>query len=151
MENKSQEEIIRTRILDWAAPNFPLEIRDQAARVYVDFRAGVRNEETDAFSGKLAFGTGGMRGVLGTGPGRLNKWTVGRAALGFVRYIKETYHNPSLVIAHDSRRMSPEFARVVAGLAVVQVLTLPELDHTFLRHCQGTVRQLEASSGEPPE
>lgn len=159
MAESNHEDLVRTRILDWASPNFPLEIRDQAARVYVDYRAGVRNDETDAFSGKLAFGTGGMRGVLGIGPGRLNQWTVGRAALGFVRYIKETYHNPSIVIAHDSRRMSPEFAKVVAGLAAGMgvkaflfkgVTPTPILSYA-VRHLGAAGGAVLTASHNPPE
>lgn len=154
-----KDHLIKARILDWAGPAFPLEIREAAARVFVDFKAGIRNEETEAFSGKLSFGTGGMRGVLGIGAGRLNQWTVGRAALGFVRYIKETYHNPSIVIAHDSRRMSPEFASLVAGLAASLqikaflfrgVTPTPILSYA-IRHLGAAGGAVLTASHNPPE
>ena len=60
-------EAVRARILDWAGPSFPLEIREEAVRVHADIRAGKHSEEVEAYSGELEFGTGGLRGVLGHG------------------------------------------------------------------------------------
>lgn len=110
------DDAVKKRILDWAGPDFPLEIREQAAKVYNDYCNGVKSEEVDAYTTELAFGTGGLRGVIGNGPGKMNPWTVGKASLGFAKYLTQTYSNPSVVIAHDSRRKSPEFARVAAGV-----------------------------------
>ena len=108
---------VRERILDWAGPGFPLEVRDSAARVYNDFIRERAGEEVDAFVHELRFGTGGLRGVIGFGPGRMNLWTVGRTTQGLCNYLKKKFKRPTIVIAHDSRRMSPEFAATAAGIA----------------------------------
>ena len=79
---------VRERILDWAGPGFPLEVRDSAARVYNDFIRERAGEEVDAFVHELRFGTGGLRGVIGFGPGRMNLWTVGRTTQGLCNYLK---------------------------------------------------------------
>ncbi len=116
MEGKPSE-IVKERILDWAAPCFPLEIREEAVRVFTDYKNSRTSEEIDFYATELQFGTGGLRGVIGNGAGRMNPWTVGRATLGLCRYLLTRNKKPSLVIAHDSRRMSPEFARTTAGIA----------------------------------
>lgn len=65
----------------------------------------------DRFYKDLEFGTGGLRGVIGAGTNRMNKYTVGRATQGLANYIiKKRVENPSVVIAYDSRRFSYEFA-----------------------------------------
>lgn len=107
---------IQTRILDWCDSSFPLEIRDEAARIYQRYSQGDRSEDVFAYMAEIRFGTGGLRGVIGNGPGRMNAYTVGKSTLGFARYLKKHYSAPSIVIAHDSRRMSPEFARIAAGI-----------------------------------
>lgn len=70
-------------------------------------------EIEDRFYTNLSFGTAGMRGVLGAGANRMNVYTVRRAAAGMADYLMAA--NPAnaargVVIAYDSRRMSPEFA-----------------------------------------
>ncbi|MBS4208255.1 phospho-sugar mutase [Bacillus sp. FJAT-50079] len=71
----------------------------------------------DSFYKELEFGTGGMRGELGPGTNRMNIYTVRKAAEGLARYIVdqgEEAMERGVVIAHDSRHMSPEFALEVA-------------------------------------
>jgi len=111
------QESTRVRILDWAGPGFPLEVREEAVRVFVDFAAGKHSEDVEAYSGELEFGTGGLRGVIGNGSGRMNRYTVGRATLALCRVLALRAKKPSLVIAFDSRRKSDEFAAVTAGIA----------------------------------
>lgn len=68
-------------------------------------------EIEDRFYKDLEFGTGGLRGVIGAGTNRMNKYTVGRATQGLANYIiKKQVDDPSVVIAYDSRRFSYEFA-----------------------------------------
>lgn len=67
-------------------------------------------EIQDRFYKSLSFGTGGMRGVIGAGINRMNVYTVGKATQGLANFINKTVKNGSVVIAYDSRRMSPEFA-----------------------------------------
>ena len=156
---ESQDIETRTRILDWAGPSFPLEIREEAVRVYSDYIRPKQTEEVDFYSSELTFGTGGLRGVIGNGPGRMNYWTVGKATLGFSRYLVKHFKNPSLVIAHDSRRMGPEFARITAGIAVLCGLKVYLFDGvTPTPVLSYAIRKLGASGGvvitashNPPE
>ncbi|CAM3460013.1 phospho-sugar mutase [Marinicrinis lubricantis] len=70
-------------------------------------------EIEDRFYKELAFGTGGLRGVIGAGTNRMNKYTVGKATQGLANYMNQVFSHlspPKAVIAHDSRHMSPEFA-----------------------------------------
>ena len=74
-------------------------------------------ELKDAFTDDLAFGTGGMRGVLGAGTNRMNIYIVAKATLGFGRYLKEksnTALQKGVAISHDNRHQSKEFARISA-------------------------------------
>lgn len=66
----------------------------------------------EAFTDDLAFGTGGLRGILGVGTSRVNYYNIRKATLGFGRYLEsfENAHNRGVVIAHDNRRYSNEFA-----------------------------------------
>ncbi len=67
-------------------------------------------EIEDRFYQELSFGTGGLRGIVGAGPNRMNFYTVGRATQGLADYINERTKEGSAVIAYDSRYMSAEFA-----------------------------------------
>src|SRR5690606_13787113 len=111
-------------------------------------------EIEDRFYRELTFGTGGLRGVIGAGTNRMNRYTVGKATQGLAQYLlktgsgKEAKETPSVVIAYDSRRCSPEFALeaalVLAGNGIRAYLfkelrPTPELSFA--------VRHLGASSG----
>jgi len=74
-------------------------------------------EIEDRFYKDLEFGTGGLRGVIGAGTNRMNRYTVGRATQGLASYIiKKKVANPSVAIAYDSRRFSKEFAAEAAAV-----------------------------------
>ncbi len=75
------------------------------------------NEEqiSDSFYRELAFGTGGLRGVLGAGTNRMNLYTVSKATRGLGKYLKETFENPSCAVSCDSRIHSTDFARLTAA------------------------------------
>ncbi|KGE20389.1 phospho-sugar mutase [Paenibacillus wynnii] len=119
-------------------------------------------ELEERFYRDLEFGTGGLRGVIGAGSNRINRYTVGRATQGFAKYILEQYNgegSPSVVIAHDSRRFSPEFtleaALVLAGNGIKTHL-FPSLRST--PQLSFSVRDLKATGGivitashNPPE
>ena len=70
----------------------------------------------DAFYRDLAFGTGGLRGVIGAGTNRMNVYTVAKASQGLADYLKKHYENPSVAIGYDSRIKSDVFAKVSAGV-----------------------------------
>ncbi len=75
-------------------------------------------ELVEAFYKDLEFGTGGLRGIIGTGSNRMNKYTVGAATQGLSNYLKKTYPQEeiSVAIAHDSRNKSEFFAEVTANV-----------------------------------
>ena len=72
----------------------------------------------DAFYKNLEFGTGGMRGVMGVGTNRVNKYTFGRTTQGLSNYLKAQFPNetPRVVIGYDCRHNSKELAQIVADI-----------------------------------
>ena len=75
------------------------------------------DELADAFYKNLEFGTGGLRGIMGIGTNRINKYTVGMATQGYANYLKQCFTNEiSVAIAHDSRNNSREFAEITANV-----------------------------------
>ena len=153
------EKLKKERILDWTGPEFPLETREQAALIYADYARNLANPEIDFYIQELAFGTGGMRGIIGNGIGRMNPWTVGKVSLGLARMLKKQYKRPALVIAYDCRRMSYDFAQVTAGIAIslkVKAYLFREVAPTPM--LSYAVRKLRAHAGvvitashNPPE
>lgn len=116
-------------------------------------------EIQDRFYKSLSFGTGGMRGVIGAGINRMNVYTVGKATQGLANFINKTVDNGSVVIAYDSRRMSPEFALrtalVMAGNGVKAYLfdslrPTPELSFA-VRFLNTTAGVCITASHNPPE
>lgn len=70
----------------------------------------------DAFYRNLAFGTGGLRGVIGAGTNRMNIYTVAKASQGLADYLKKNFAEPSVAVGYDSRIKSDVFAKVAAGV-----------------------------------
>lgn len=84
----------------------------------------------DAFYRDLAFGTGGLRGVIGAGTNRMNVYTVAKASQGLANYLNQTAEKPSVAIGYDSRIKSQLFAQVAAQVFAangVQVHIWPRL------------------------
>ena len=78
-------------------------------------------EIEDRFYKDLAFGTGGLRGIMGAGSNRMNRYTVGKATLGLARYLKSKNDGKiSVAIAYDTRNNSQYFAKVAAGIFASQ-------------------------------
>ena len=74
-------------------------------------------EISDRFYKDLEFGTAGLRGVMGAGSNRMNKYTVGRATYGFAQYVKSKgVDNLKVAIAYDTRNNSQYFAKITAGI-----------------------------------
>ena len=70
-------------------------------------------EIEDRFYKELAFGTGGLRGIMGAGTNRMNKYTVGKATFGLANYLKSTNEGEiKVALAYDSRNNSAAFAKV---------------------------------------
>ena len=92
--------------------------------------AMTREQVEDAFYRDLAFGTGGLRGVIGAGTNRMNIYTVAKATQGLADYLNKQRENPSVCIGYDSRIKSDVFARVAAGVFAangVKVFIWPRL------------------------
>lgn len=68
----------------------------------------------DAFHKDLSFGTSGLRGVMGAGTNRMNRYVVRKVTQGVAAYIKKNFSDPSFVIAYDCRKNSEEFAKEAA-------------------------------------
>lgn len=105
---------------------------------------------TDSFYKNLEFGTGGMRGEIGVGSNRMNKYTVGAATQGLANYLNKTYPNEQVkvAIAYDSRNFSPEFAQTAADILSangIVVYLYKELRPT--PQLSFTVRELGCHSG----
>ncbi|CAM4039919.1 phospho-sugar mutase [Gillisia hiemivivida] len=75
-------------------------------------------ELEESFYKNMAFGTGGMRGVMGAGPNRINKYTLGKNTQGLSNYLKREFEGEEIraVIAYDCRKNSKEFAQIVANI-----------------------------------
>lgn len=71
-------------------------------------------EIEDAFYRDLAFGTGGLRGILGVGTNRMNVYVIAKASQGLANYINKHYTNPSIAIGYDTRIKSDVFSKVAA-------------------------------------
>ena len=102
----------------------------------------------DRFYKNLEFGTAGLRGVIGAGTNRMNVYTVNQATQGLADYLNESFENPSVAIAYDSRIKSKEFAESAAGVLAangIKVYIYPELVPTPM--LSFAVRRLECSSG----
>lgn len=103
--------LAKERAKIWATdPHFDEKTREAAAQM-------LENEEEllSAFGTELAFGTGGLRGVLGIGTNRMNEYTVGRATQGLADYLQEK-DGKSVAIGYDSRLCSRDFAYFAAGV-----------------------------------
>ncbi len=91
---------------------------------------GDREKIEDSFYRNLAFGTGGLRGVIGAGTNRMNVYTVAKASQGLADYLMKKESKPSVVIGYDSRLKSDLFAKVAAGVFAangVKVRIWPQL------------------------
>lgn len=74
-------------------------------------------EIEDRFYKDLAFGTGGLRGIMGAGSNRMNKYTIGKATFGLANYLKSKESGKlKVVLAYDSRNNSASFAKIAAGI-----------------------------------
>ena len=117
-------------------------------------------EIEDRFYKDLEFGTGGMRGIMGAGANRMNKYTISKATQGLADYLKNEYKdNISVAIAHDSRNNSREFAVYASevlcanGIKVYLYDTLmptPVLSFT-VRHLGCTAGAVVTASHNPKE
>ena len=107
------DKFILKNIEKWSKPPFSDEITAE-----IDKLKKNKNELFDSFYKNLEFGTGGMRGLMGVGTNRLNKYTIGKNAQGICNYINENFNKTSnkVVIAYDCRNNSKFFASIVTNV-----------------------------------
>src|SRR4051794_19196177 len=138
---------ILAKVNNWLTGNFDQETKNEIIRLQQENPA----ELTEAFYQNLEFGTGGLRGMMGVGTNRINKYTIGMATQGYSNYLLKSFPNiqVKVAIAHDSRNNSRFFAETAAkvfaanGIKVFLFQSLrptPELSFT-IRYlgCQGGV------------
>ncbi len=105
---------IQHKIDVWLTGNYDQETKSSIQKLQTENPT----ELTDSFYQNLEFGTGGLRGIMGVGTNRMNKYTVGMATQGYANYLKEVYPDGgvSVAIAHDSRNNSRFFAETTANV-----------------------------------
>ncbi len=105
---------ILERVNSWLNGNYDQDTKNAIK----ELQANNQEELADAFYRDLEFGTGGLRGLMGVGTNRVNKYTIGMATQGFANYLKKTYPGVEikLAIAHDSRNNSRFFAETTANV-----------------------------------
>ncbi len=107
---------VRQRVESWLNGNYDHETKRELERLIEQGDPGLL---TDAFYKNLEFGTGGLRGIMGVGTNRINKYTLGIATQGLSNYLKMVYGDDEqikVVIAHDSRNNAERFASIVADV-----------------------------------
>ncbi|MEM9143953.1 MAG: phospho-sugar mutase [Bacteroidota bacterium] len=149
----SIEESAKSWLTDFFDPEVRAEIQD--------LMENDTEELKDRFYKHMAFGTGGMRGVMGVGTNRINKYTLGKSTQGLSNYLTKAYPDTSVkvVIAYDCRHNSDTLARTVAevlsanGIHVYlfsALRTTPELSFA-VRHLQCHAGIVLTASHNPPE
>lgn len=108
---KNMEKQIQSKVDIWLAGNYDENTKNEIRQL----QANNPKELADAFYKNLEFGTGGLRGLMGAGTNRINKYTVGIATQGFANYLKKCFEGEiKVAIAHDSRNNSRFFAETTA-------------------------------------
>jgi len=105
---------IQEKINAWLNGNYDQDTKNAIIKLQIE----KPDELADAFYRSLEFGTGGLRGIMGVGTNRINKYTIGMCTQGFANYLKKTYGNQEvkMAIAHDSRNNSRFFAETTANV-----------------------------------
>ncbi|MDG2062263.1 MAG: phospho-sugar mutase [Flavobacteriaceae bacterium] len=104
---------IKSRMLEWQMPPFDNDTQNRVVDLYK-----LPKEAEDAFYKDLEFGTGGMRGIMGVGTNRINKYTLGKNTQGLSDYLLKEFTDEkvSVVIAFDCRHQSKELAKICADI-----------------------------------
>jgi phosphoglucomutase len=115
MQNLSLDPVIKERIDHWLNGRYDGAVKEEIRQLIANQNI---TELTDAFYRDLEFGTGGLRGIMGAGTNRVNKYTFGAATQGLSNYLKSLYPDQRIkvVIAHDNRNNSASLAKVVANV-----------------------------------
>lgn len=138
---------VEKNIKTWQKGKYDQETKDELNKLIDDKNV---TQLTDSFYKNLEFGTGGMRGELGIGSNRMNKYTVGAATQGLANYLNKVFEGQEIkvAIAYDSRNFSPEFGQIAADILSANGITVylyKELRPT--PQLSFTVRELGCQSG----
>jgi phosphoglucomutase len=106
------DNLIQERVQKWLEGNMEESVKEEIRGLQKDNPS----ELADAFYRNLEFGTGGLRGIMGVGTNRMNRYTVGMATQGYANYLKACFPEVSVVVGHDSRNNSRYFAEITAGV-----------------------------------
>ena len=116
MDDKDLLKSVTEKANQWLGEGYDDETRAEVKRM---LESEDKNELIDSFYRDLEFGTGGLRGIMGAGSNRMNKYTVGAATQGLSNYLKVAFADLdqiSVVVGHDVRNNSRKFAEIVAGI-----------------------------------
>jgi phosphoglucomutase len=141
----------------WLSPSFDAETQQEIQQLITSNAPDLE----DRFYKDMEFGTGGMRGIMGAGTNRINKYTLGRATQGLSNYLIENVKKEQLkvVIAYDCRHNSKKFAKIVADVFSANNIkvflfedlrTTPELSFA-VRHLDCDAGIVLTASHNPPE
>ncbi|KGE14728.1 phospho-sugar mutase [Sphingobacterium deserti] len=142
------DQATNNRIQQWLSAEYDAETVGQVQKLVDDKQ---ETELIDSFYKELEFGTGGLRGIMGVGSNRMNKYTIGKATQGLANYLKQQFPDQDVKVAvsYDSRNNSQKFGQLVADVFAangIHVYLFKELRPTpmlsfAVRHfgCQGGV------------
>lgn len=151
------DKVILDKVNEWLTPTFDNETQNQIKEMMT---TAPKNLE-ESFYKNLEFGTGGMRGIMGVGTNRINKYTLGKNTQGISEYLKKSFPGEDLkvVIAYDCRHNSDTLGKVVAdvfsanGIKVYlfsEMRPTPELSFA-LKHLNCHAGIVLTASHNPPE
>ncbi len=133
------------KVKEWLSGDYDEATKEEIKRL----KGEDPSQLEDAFYKDLEFGTGGLRGVMGVGTNRMNKYTVGMATQGYANYLRKCFDKVAVAIAHDSRNNSREFAEITANIFAANDIKVylfeslrptPELSFAIRKFgCQGGV------------
>lgn len=152
------DDATKSRITQWLDGEYDQDTKNTILELIRDAK---EDELNDSFYKDLEFGTGGLRGIMGAGSNKMNRYTVGMATQGLSNYLKLNFPNEEIrvAIAHDSRNNSPYFANVAAdvfsanGIKVYLYSALrptPQLSYT-IRHFKCHSGVVVTASHNPKE
>lgn len=145
------------KVNEWLTPTFDAETQEKVNRMI----AGNPKELKESFYKNLEFGTGGMRGIMGVGNNRINKYTLGKNTQGLSNYLKQSFPDEQVkvAIAYDCRHNSAAFGKVVADVFSANEIEVflfedlrptPELSFA-LKHLNCHCGIVLTASHNPPE
>ena len=151
------EQSILDKVNEWLTPVFDQETQEKIK----DMMTSSPKDLEESFYKNLEFGTGGMRGIMGVGTNRINKYTLGKNTQGLSDYLKKSFPNEQLkvAIAYDCRHNSDTLGKIVADVFSANGITVylfsdmrptPELSFA-VKHLNCHAGIVLTASHNPPE